>query len=121
MRNHGDSDHHKTHSYEVMADDIIRMMDKFRIPKASLLGHSMGGKLAMATACKYPDRVESVINIDGAPLPLKLNKPAHFYSLQTIASRSKNYDVFDKSKVQLASEILRMCKSQGKLLILSSV
>jgi len=42
MRNHGDSDHHDSHTYQEMVDDIIRALDKLNIDKFTLLGHSMG-------------------------------------------------------------------------------
>ena len=32
------------------------------------MGHSLGGKTAMTVACKYPDRVDSVISVDAAPV-----------------------------------------------------
>ena len=31
------------------------------------MGHSLGGKTAMTLACRYPERVESVISVDAAP------------------------------------------------------
>ena len=37
-------------------------MDKFTI-----MGHSMGGRAAMTTACRFPDRVDGVISVDAAP------------------------------------------------------
>ena len=47
MRNHATSDHHRTHNYEVMSDDIIRFADQQRLDKFTLLGHSMGARAAM--------------------------------------------------------------------------
>ena len=44
-RNHGHSDHHEDMSYEVMADDIVRLADKLSLEKFTVLGHSMGGKI----------------------------------------------------------------------------
>jgi pimeloyl-ACP methyl ester carboxylesterase len=32
-----------------------------------MMGHSLGGRTAMTTACRFPDRVEAVISIDSAP------------------------------------------------------
>jgi len=67
MRNHGSSDHHKEHTHELMADDIVRLLDKLKIGKVTLLGHSMGSKVVYSTACKYPERVEGAISIDSLP------------------------------------------------------
>lgn len=68
IRNGEFSDWHAVNSYEVFAQDIIRWADKNGIWKFDILGHSMGAKLAQAMACLYPDRVDAVIAIDGAPV-----------------------------------------------------
>jgi len=68
MRNHAKSDHHIDHNYDVMADDIVRFADKHHLSKFTLLGHSMGGRTALTTLCKYPDRVDGAISVDAAPV-----------------------------------------------------
>jgi pimeloyl-ACP methyl ester carboxylesterase len=68
MRNHATSDHHKEHSYQVMSEDIIRFADLNKIEKFTVLGHSMGGRLAMTLACRFPDRLEGAISVDAAPV-----------------------------------------------------
>jgi len=94
-------------------------MDQLNIAKASLIGHSMGGKLAMATACKYPDRVESVINIDSVPLFLSKSVPSYFNQVRTIVHRMKKFDVAQKYQNQLKDETSRMleCKNIGNMLV----
>mmetsp|Transcript_16025 Transcript_16025/g.20273 ORF Transcript_16025/g.20273 Transcript_16025/m.20273 type:complete len:236 (+) Transcript_16025:137-844(+) len=67
QRNHATSDHHGEHSYEALSDDIIRFADKHRLDKFTIMGHSMGGRTAMTTACRYPDRVDGMISVDSAP------------------------------------------------------
>jgi pimeloyl-ACP methyl ester carboxylesterase len=67
QRNHGRSPHTPELSYEVMADDIRDFMAQQEISSAFVLGHSMGGKVAMATALRYPDLVEKLVVIDIAP------------------------------------------------------
>ena len=57
-------------SYEEMSKDIIQYADEYSIPKFDIMGHSMGGKLAMHTALAYPERVRSVIAIEAVPLNL---------------------------------------------------
>lgn len=68
QRNHALSDHHKEMNYNVLSEDIIRFADKRGLNKFTLLGHSMGGRTAMTTACRFPDRVDGVISIDTAPV-----------------------------------------------------
>lgn len=66
-RNHGKSPHAAEMSYEVMVDDIIDWMDAQGLPKAAMVGHSMGGKTAMLLACHHPERVERLVVVDIAP------------------------------------------------------
>ena len=71
LRNHGYSDHHSSHNYSVMAEDVIRYADKQNINKFSLLGHSMGGKTALTIACMFPSRIDGLIVIDAPPINVK--------------------------------------------------
>jgi pimeloyl-ACP methyl ester carboxylesterase len=73
LRNHGDSDHCQTMSYQEMADDVIRHMDSLNINKFTLLGHSMGGKVAMHISTKYADRLDGLVIVDSAPKDHKDN------------------------------------------------
>ncbi|MCT2535862.1 alpha/beta hydrolase [Aquibacillus koreensis] len=59
----GDSDRIKSfeYSYKNMADLIIFFMDYFKINSAYLLGHSMGGQIALTCAYHYPDRIKQLI------------------------------------------------------------
>ena len=46
---------------EQMGADLIALMDHLNIPAAHLLGHSMGGRIALAAAENFPGRVKSLI------------------------------------------------------------
>jgi pimeloyl-ACP methyl ester carboxylesterase len=46
---------------EQMAMDIIALMDHLKIPSAHLLGHSMGGRIALSMTQNFPGRVKSLI------------------------------------------------------------
>ncbi len=67
LRNHGHSPHTTTHTYQDMADDLLQFFKDHQIGKAIVLGHSMGGKLAMMFAAEYPELVTSLIVADIAP------------------------------------------------------
>lgn len=67
LRNHGRSPHDEQHSYETMADDLLRLVDELQIPTPAIMGHSMGGKVAMQYALKYPTRITRLIVVDIAP------------------------------------------------------
>jgi esterase len=67
LRNHGESPHSEIMSYPIMADDLREFLDEHQILEASLLGHSMGGKVAMQFALEHPARVAKLIVVDIAP------------------------------------------------------
>lgn len=69
VRNHGRSGHSEQMNYQLMAADLAETLDDLKIQKAAILGHSMGGKLAMAFALTNPDRVSKLIAADVAPVP----------------------------------------------------
>jgi len=44
-----------------MTDDCVELMEYLNLPSASILGHSMGGMIAMDLAIRYPDKVDKLI------------------------------------------------------------
>lgn len=67
LRNHGESPHAGSMTYEEMMHDVLRWLDTRGLAAATLLGHSMGGKVAMLLACREPRRVERLVAVDIAP------------------------------------------------------
>lgn len=67
FRNHGQSPHTPTHTYEDMAGDLELLFSANNIGKASILGHSMGGKVAMMFAACFPEKINNLIIADIAP------------------------------------------------------
>ena len=67
LRNHGHSPHTATHTYQDMVDDLFLFFHDHHIQKATILGHSMGGKVAMMFAGEYPELVKGLIVADIAP------------------------------------------------------
>jgi pimeloyl-ACP methyl ester carboxylesterase len=67
-RNHGDSPHADSMSYQQMAEDVARFFVENELENVVLLGHSMGGKTAMQLALQFPDRIAALIVVDIAPV-----------------------------------------------------
>ena len=68
LRNHGRSFHSPEHTYALMAQDVLDLFDHLRLgPEATLLGHSMGGKVAMRFALDHPVRLARLVVLDIAP------------------------------------------------------
>ena len=67
LRNHGRSPHDAEMSYGSMVADVLAWIDRQNLTRVSLMGHSMGGKVAMLLACRHPERVERLVVVDIAP------------------------------------------------------
>jgi esterase len=67
LRNHGRSPHASEMTHEALAADVLAWMDAQGFARVALLGHSLGGKVAMRLACRSPGRVDRLIVVDIAP------------------------------------------------------
>ncbi|GBD02672.1 Esterase YbfF [bacterium HR18] len=67
LRGHGRSPHAEPIDYPTMAADVLAFMDRYQLGRAHVLGHSMGGKVAMELALRAPDRVDRLVVVDIAP------------------------------------------------------
>lgn len=74
QRNHGRSPHSEVFNYHALVEDVRDFMQRYQLPSAHVLGHSMGGKVAMQFALTYPDQVDKLIIVDIAP---KMYPPGH--------------------------------------------
>jgi esterase len=77
VRNHGDSFHASTMHYAELAQDIINLLDHLDIETCLLLGHSMGGKIAIQVALEQPERITKLLVADIAPV----SYPPHHLSI----------------------------------------
>ena len=68
VRNHGNSFHASTMEYSELAQDIINLLDHLKIDTCLLLGHSMGGKIAIQVALEQPERITKLLVADIAPI-----------------------------------------------------
>jgi len=68
VRNHGDSFHANSMEYAELAQDIINLLDHLHIDTCLLLGHSMGGKIAIQVALTQPERITKLLVADIAPV-----------------------------------------------------
>ena len=96
LRNHGNSPHTDRHSYALMKLDLIEFLDRHDIEKAVLIGHSMGGKVAMVFALEFPERITSLVVIDIGP--------KSYHSLKDYSSQAN--DPTPAAKVALHSAVL---------------
>jgi len=68
LRNHGDSAHSDAMDFALMAADLKQLLSNLKIDQVHLVGHSLGGKVAMEFALTYPQQALSVVAADIAPV-----------------------------------------------------
>lgn len=67
LRNHGRSFHSDEMNYGLMVGDLLEYIAYYQLRKPILLGHSMGGKVAMKLAVENPEVLDKVLIADIAP------------------------------------------------------
>ncbi len=83
LRNHGRSPHTEEFSYQIMAQDIAEYCKQNNLENIILLGHSMGGKVAMKFAVENPEFLKDLIIVDIAP---KYYAPHHQTILEGLSA-----------------------------------
>jgi len=99
LRNHGKSFHTDDFSYDVMAADVMQYCAHHQLKDIVIVGHSMGGKVAMLLATTYPELVAKLIVADIAP---KYYAPHH----QTILAALNAVDFSKKPSRAEVEEIV---------------
>ena len=82
-RGHGRSSFDDTPiSYELMASDVVALMDHLGIDKASIVGWSDGGIIGLELAIHHPERLNKVVaygaNFDPTGVRLDINENAYW-------------------------------------------
>ncbi|QTF09354.1 esterase [Brenneria izadpanahii] len=68
LRNHGLSPRSPQMTYPAMAQDVLELLDALNIERAIVIGHSMGGKVAMSLSSLIPQRLAKLVVMDIAPV-----------------------------------------------------
>ncbi|MDR0902930.1 MAG: alpha/beta fold hydrolase [Opitutaceae bacterium] len=88
LRNHGRSPRADGMGYDAMVGDVLGWLDARGLRRVSLLGHSMGGKVAMALACCHAERVSRLVVVDIAPRDYPPAHQAEFAAMNALDLRS---------------------------------
>jgi pimeloyl-ACP methyl ester carboxylesterase len=84
LRNHGDSPHGAAMDFGTMAEDVAETMHSLGVSRAAIVGHSLGGKTAMALALTRPALVERLVVMDIAPVSYNHDYDAYVAAMQAI-------------------------------------
>ena len=67
QRNHGRSSNTAEFNYKLLADDLDGLIKEKRLSDVRLIGHSMGGKVAMLYALTFPEKIKKLVVVDISP------------------------------------------------------
>lgn len=84
LRNHGKSPHAPEMDFPVLASDLLELMEAHDLAQAHLIGHSLGGKVAMRFAVNHPERVSSLVVVDIAPRQYGLHFQKDFAAMRAL-------------------------------------
>ncbi|CAG8700367.1 6346_t:CDS:2 [Cetraspora pellucida] len=102
LRNHGESPHSEVHNYEIMAKDVVSFMNEHHLKRTFVMGHSMGGKVAMTMALMQVAQIDQLIVVDSAPTDAHLSK-----EFDTYVGAMKKIEQVGVVKQSQADEILK--------------
>ena len=105
VRNHGRSAHSDEMNYALMAADLSETLDNSGLRPFAVLGHSMGGKVAMEFALRHPQQLDRLIVADIAPVSYNARHSAVFAGLNAVdLAHIANRSEADKQMAQHVEE-----------------
>ena len=87
LRNHGRSPHSDIFDYDVMTADLGKFTEQQALGRIMLVGHSIGGKVAMQFAIDYSERVDRLVVVDIAPKPYEPSQEDVLQALRSLDLR----------------------------------
>lgn len=87
QRGHGESSNHPPYQLDQMVIDLVGFLNALDIETCDLLGHSMGGMVALRAVLQHPDRFRSLILMDTTPLPVKLMDEGAWQTLKGLIQK----------------------------------
>jgi len=109
LRNHGQSPHSDLMNYEVMSEDLLELVNSLNIRKFYLAGHSMGGKVAISFALKWPDRINGLLIADISPFINERSGQKVLMQHSSILKAVLSLDLLKiKSRMEAEAELKKM-------------
>ena len=119
QRNHGESPHADSHTYDDMVSDLLALCDRLNFDRVVLCGHSMGGKVAMLFALLHPERLASLAVLDIAPIHYKHSHAPYLRALMevdllSLSSRSEAEKALKSTITDTSTRLFLMQSLVGK-------
>lgn len=89
VRNHGRSPQSDEVDYRAMALDVVETLDDIGIQNFSVIGHSMGGKIAMSLTQVVATRLEKIVILDMAPFAYQQSSHQHIFEALIAVNHAK--------------------------------
>ncbi|MFD4674520.1 alpha/beta fold hydrolase [Lentzea sp. NPDC058450] len=106
LRGRGDSAHVPGNGITQHADDMIKVLDALELPRATVIGMSMGGYVAVDLAVRHPDRVRALVLVDGGfPMPAHAHMTPELLQAAfapQVAARERTWTVDEYLETQAA-------------------
>ncbi len=101
LRNHGQSPHSEEFSYQLMANDLAEFIVQNDLKNSIIMGHSMGGKVAMQFAIDHSKLFDKLIVVDIAPKFYQVHHTSILQgldaiNLQTVESRTEANEILKR-------------------------
>ncbi|MFT4901514.1 MAG: esterase [Lentimonas sp.] len=90
LRNHGSSPHTETMRWNELTSDVKRYLQDNGLNEVCLMGHSLGGKIAMKFACDYSKRVRKLVVVDIATKPYPPYHEKEFRAMKRVPAAALN-------------------------------
>ncbi len=100
QRNHGQSPHSETFNYYALVDDLYEFIEDHGIVNPVIMGHSMGGKVAMNFALEHSSKVDKLVVVDMSIREYKARKQ-HIEIIEALLS-------VDFMKIKSRAEVERI-------------
>ena len=109
LRNHGRSTWAPTMSFDDMAGDVAAFIEQGRLAPVTLLGHSLGGKVAMRLALTRPDLVARLVVIDVAPVAYRHSLRKYIEAMRAVdlGAVTRRTDVDQELARTIADPVMR--------------
>jgi len=118
LRNHGNSPHSEEFDLSVLTEDIIELYQKLNFNSAVIIGHSLGGRVAISATLKFPDLFSRLIVEDMAPRKYSGNK-----SINNLLQVMNQIDLKSKRSINEIDEALMQAipDTRNRQLVLKNI
>ncbi len=97
--------------YEAYAQFVSDFLEALKLPKVHLVGQSMGGGIALATAALFPDKVSSVALMNSAGIPMRDGQPSAINRLQELWAQGFDRHIWQAFVVNGAKHFKSLTRS----------